>query len=97
MTQFTIEWHDSGREPQCPADPNFPNGIDIDGIDPGEPACKTDLPYPAERVGMFRVTCTVCRGGPHRASNLQLLCMPCNRRKNARDPIDHMQSLGFLL
>ena len=35
--------------------------------------------------------------GTNHASNLQLLCMPCNRRKRARDPIDFAQSIGFLL
>lgn len=29
--QFTITWHDSGREPQCPPNPAYPSGIDLDG------------------------------------------------------------------
>lgn len=37
------------------------------------------------------------RGGRNDARNLQLLCASCNLRKHARDPIDHAQSLGFLL
>lgn len=36
-------------------------------------------------------------GGEHQPKNIQLLCKPCNLRKNARDPIDYMQSLGRLL
>ncbi len=37
------------------------------------------------------------RGGTHDRANLQLLCPGCNLSKHDRDPIDHMQSLGFLL
>lgn len=36
-------------------------------------------------------------GGTNDDHNLQLLCRPCNRRKHAADPIEHMQKLGFLL
>jgi len=39
----------------------------------------------------------VAKGGTNDRKNLQLLCEPCNLAKAARDPIDHMQSLGFLL
>lgn len=37
------------------------------------------------------------RGGLHKGSNMQLLCVTCNLRKNAKDPIDYMQSLGRLI
>jgi len=39
----------------------------------------------------------VCRGGANDKSNLQLLCPPCNMTKNAKDPVDFMQSRGLLL
>lgn len=39
----------------------------------------------------------VSLGGSNASSNLQLLCMRCNRRKGANDPIRYMNSLGFLL
>ena len=37
------------------------------------------------------------RGGIHAPGNVQLLCANCNLRKAAKDPIEYMQSRGFLL
>lgn len=37
------------------------------------------------------------QGGSNDPTNLQLLCPPCNLKKHAKDPIDYMQSLGYLL
>jgi 5-methylcytosine-specific restriction endonuclease McrA len=39
----------------------------------------------------------LARGGSNDKTNLQLLCPTCNLKKAARDPIQYMQSLGFLL
>lgn len=39
----------------------------------------------------------LARGGVHHWSNLQLLCPTCNLSKSSKDPIDFMQSKGFLL
>lgn len=36
-------------------------------------------------------------GGKHDSSNIQILCPHCNRTKHAKDPIDFMQSKGYLL
>lgn len=36
------------------------------------------------------------KGGRNDRTNLQLLCPPCNLSKNARDPVEFMQSRGFL-
>lgn len=36
-------------------------------------------------------------GGSNDASNLQLLCPPCNMSKSAKHPVDFMQERGFLL
>jgi 5-methylcytosine-specific restriction endonuclease McrA len=39
----------------------------------------------------------VVRGGSNHRRNLQLLCVPCNRSKGARDPIDFARKKGLLL
>lgn len=39
----------------------------------------------------------LARGGSHVPANIQLLCPNCNVRKSAKDPMDHMRSLGRLL
>lgn len=57
---FKITWIDRGREPQCPSNQAFPNGIDADVSQGAEKTCNTDLPYPAKRCGMYRVECMIC-------------------------------------
>jgi len=37
------------------------------------------------------------KGGKHEPDNLQLLCPTCNLNKHAKDPVDFMQSKGYLL
>lgn len=39
----------------------------------------------------------LAKGGTHTPENIQLLCPSCNVRKSAKDPIEFMQSRGFLL
>jgi 5-methylcytosine-specific restriction endonuclease McrA len=39
----------------------------------------------------------LAKKGSNRISNIQLLCQPCNRHKNAADPIVFVQRLGGLL
>lgn len=58
-TQFKIVWIDRHREPQCPPNPLFPNGIDLDVSD-GALACRAELPYPAKRCGYYFVECQKC-------------------------------------
>jgi len=60
--RFKIDWIDSGREPQCPPNPDFPNGIDVKlaGVFSGVPTCTVLLPYPARRCGHYMVKCKVC-------------------------------------
>lgn len=39
----------------------------------------------------------ITRGGAHEPRNLQLLCAPCNLRKNGKDPFVYMRQIGKLL
>ena len=58
---FKVQWIDRRREPQCPPNPLYPNGIDLDGASRlGIATCRTDLPYPAKRCGFYYVECTIC-------------------------------------
>jgi hypothetical protein len=82
--QFRIIWRDSGREPQCPPDPRYPDGIDVDTVLPGAEACTATLPYPARRCGAYIVTCAVCglrvgvttAGRPDDPRSLRIACLP---------------------
>jgi hypothetical protein len=57
---LSIKWVDHEREPQCKPDPAYPTGKDIDGRIDNGPACKTALPYPARRCGMYLIQCSSC-------------------------------------
>ncbi len=56
-------------------------------------ACRSDIRggYHEDHV------IALARGGSNFISNIQLLCSFCNQSKNARDPIEFMQSRGYLL
>lgn len=56
--------------------------------------CRADL----QRVGhhLDHIEPLV-RGGSNADENVQLLCPPCNYSKSGRDPVEFMQSRGFLL
>lgn len=79
---LTVEWIDSGREPQCAADPDFPDGKNIDASMGAGRSCSRDLPYPAKRCGYFIVRCTICgmsvavttAGRPDDPRSIKLAC-----------------------
>lgn len=83
MTALQVEWHDLGRAPQCPPNPDYPEGIDIDLAAPGRPVCETALPYPAKRCGFYVVTCSLCglkvgvttAGRPDDPRSVKVACM----------------------
>ena len=56
----TVKWLDRGREPKCKPNPAYPHGIDIDEVRGMKPGCKVELPYPAERCGVYIVRCDDC-------------------------------------
>lgn len=60
MSNFKIQFVDRYREPQCAPDPNYPTGKDVDCSVSPSPICKTDLPYPAKRCGVYIVKCLSC-------------------------------------
>lgn len=59
--RFHLKWIDRGREPQCAPDPLFPDGKDVDTTLGQRPACRSTLPYPAARCGLYIVTCKRCK------------------------------------
>lgn len=80
-TEFDIEWIDRGREPQCPPDPAYPTGKDLD-MSGDAPSCYTELPYPARRCGLYVVECKRCKlsigvttaGRPDDPRSLRVAC-----------------------
>jgi hypothetical protein len=57
---LSVVWRDAGREPQCAPNPDYPDGIDVDGSMGAERTCSVDLPYPAKRCGTYIVRCSIC-------------------------------------
>lgn len=55
------EWVDHDRLPQCPPNPKFPNGIDVDTSDGAAKTCSIDLPYPTKGCGHYVIRCDICR------------------------------------
>ena len=60
MAKLKVSWLDSGREPQCPPDPKYPDGVALDVSEGASETCETSLPYPARRCGMYTVVCPEC-------------------------------------
>jgi len=60
--QHSIEFVPSGRgKAQCPPDPAYPEGIEIDLAGHAAAWCWVHLPYPAPECGHFVVRCKLCR------------------------------------
>jgi hypothetical protein len=85
--QFSVEWIDRGREPQCAPDPAYPAGKDLDISWDGAPSCVAQLPYPAKRCGLYVVECKKCGASvacttAGRADDPRSLRMPCQAKPN---------------
>lgn len=85
---LNVTWADAGREPQCPPNPDHPNGVNLVLAKPGDACCSVSLPYPAKRCGAYYVECTRCgktavvttAGRPDDQKSLRLACKPPKRR-----------------
>jgi hypothetical protein len=60
METLSVRWFGTGRKAQCQANPNYPNGIDLDMSSGRVVICATELPYPAPEVGQWRISCQRC-------------------------------------
>lgn len=63
---FDVTWHTRGGPPRMPANPDYPNGVDLDVRAPSEkkgPFCKVMLPYPTGEgvIGTWLVRCRRCK------------------------------------
>ena len=86
-----VEFRRSGRgKAQCPPDPNYPHGIDMD-ISMGSPkTCSVKLPYPAPECGFWLVACQVCpmsvavtaAGRPDDPKTLKMACLTFGPRQD---------------
>lgn len=60
-----VTFLDHSREPRCPPNPRYPDGIDVDISGGCSITCTVSLPYPAPRCGVMVVECEKC-GHPQR-------------------------------
>lgn len=75
-----VKWLDGGREPQCPPDPLYPEGVHLRCS--AREVCQVDLPYPAPRCGVYIIECETCglrygvttAGRPDDPRSVQLAC-----------------------
>jgi len=82
LGQFEVTWYDTGSEPQCGANPAYPEGIDVDASGGADLTCQVALPYPAKRVGGYIVECRACgmkigcttAGRPDDPRSLKMAC-----------------------
>jgi hypothetical protein len=85
--RFLIDWVDQHRESRYPPDPSFRNGVAIDVALDAAQACRVQLAYPAERCGIWVITCRVCGysvalGTAGRADDPVSVRVPCRERSN---------------
>lgn len=55
-----VTFIDSGREPKCAPNPDYPIGRDLDLSEGATKTCKVMLPYPAPRCGAMVARCLTC-------------------------------------
>ena len=57
---FDVKFLSHGRKAQCQPDPKFPDGQVIDVSRNANQKCAVDVPYPAECIGAWMLTCKSC-------------------------------------
>lgn len=57
---ISVRFIDGRREPQCPPNPAYPTGMDVDMSRGQSISCTVQLPYPAPRCGMMMIECDRC-------------------------------------
>ena len=88
-----VTWVDLGKEPQCPPNPAFPQGVDIDLTNGKQYFCQVPLPYPAKRIGHYLLHCDLCgqrvvittAGRPDDPRSAKLACQHNGRPANRAD------------
>ena len=60
MPDWQIEWVDHQRDPKCPPNPRYPDGIDVDLSDGATATCMAKLAHPTPRCGAYMVHCRAC-------------------------------------
>lgn len=78
-----VTFLDSGREPQCPPNPAYPKGTNLDMSEGAANVCLQPLPYPAPRCGLMVVACDACglrvaitvAGRPDDPRSVKLKCL----------------------
>ncbi len=84
---FEIKFVSHGRKAECQPDPNYPNGMVADVSRDAAIKCSTDLPYPAECIGVWLVKCKTCNRtvavtAAGRADDTKAVIINCNKRVN---------------
>lgn len=92
VQQFEVRFEDSGRSAQCPPNPAYPTGIDVDGSCGAAKSCTVAIPYPSPRCGLQVISCRACgltvaitvAGRVDDPRSIKLACepMPTGRKAN---------------
>ena len=87
-----IQFVKSGRgKAQCAPDPDYPEGVVVDGALPGAQACSVALPYPAPECGFHHVECLDCGRvvavtAAGRPDDPRAVIIPCKGKKPTSPP-----------
>lgn len=57
---ISVRWMKRGDKAKNPANPAYPDGIDLDVTKGAVPFCPVPLPYPAKEVGTWFIRCNTC-------------------------------------